>query len=638
MASTDTEYQKALKMGEKASREASAKGESPYLPALDEILRDVRVVREENLGLVDIPLDQIVGTKTSGRKNAFARNFMPLISARSEFAMKWANLLQYQTSEGVTDPIIAYEYRNQFYVLEGNKRVSVFKYLHAYSIEGMVTRIVPEWTEDTETRIFYEFMGFYSRSRINYIWFTREGRFPALSKACGIEPGAEWTDEQRQMFSLRYSRFRGLFQEMGGGKLGITAADALLFYLGIYPYGEMDEKSDAGLKEEITHIWKELSVLNRQEAADVAMEPEKTAPAHLLDRIFASKNTLKVGFIHEKSLEWSAWTYSHELGRMHTADVFGDQIETASYYVDPACPDMEGVIRQAIEEGCTLIFTTTERMLEPSLKLAILYPDIDILNCSITRSYMTLRTYYGRMYEAKFLCGMIAGAMARSSGILYTADCPIYGEIANINAFALGALCVNPEAKVYLNWESAKNADPGRLIREHGISVVSGLDMVRPAQSRRYYGLYQTEGGRVRNLAAPIWNWGKFYEKVTGQVLNGTFRAAGNDNRNARTDWWGMSTGLVELIMARDLPAGVRRLVKLVRSQIRQETFLPFGEPCADQDGQMHTLDTAASIIEMDFLVKNVIGHIPEEDELTEDTLSLLAVSGIRSRKSEDAP
>ena len=47
------EYQAALKLGEKAYRNAVARGEYPYLPALDEILSCVEVQREEKLGLVD---------------------------------------------------------------------------------------------------------------------------------------------------------------------------------------------------------------------------------------------------------------------------------------------------------------------------------------------------------------------------------------------------------------------------------------------------------------------------------------------------------------------------------------------------------------------------------------------------------
>ena len=48
------------------------------------------------------------------------------------------------------------------------------------------------------------------------------------------------------------------------------------------------------------------------------------------------------------------------------------------------------------------------------------------------------RTYYGRIYEAKFITGAIAGAMAQNNRIGYIASYPIFGVPASINAFALG--------------------------------------------------------------------------------------------------------------------------------------------------------------------------------------------------------
>ena len=73
------EYAKALKLGEHAYRSAVSRGEYPYLPALDELLERTDVQTEVSLGLVDIPLDRIVGTKTVGRTSSFAANFMPLM-------------------------------------------------------------------------------------------------------------------------------------------------------------------------------------------------------------------------------------------------------------------------------------------------------------------------------------------------------------------------------------------------------------------------------------------------------------------------------------------------------------------------------------------------------------------------------
>lgn len=73
-------------------------------------------------------------------------------------------------------------------------------------------------------------------------------------------------------------------------------------------------------------------------------------------------------------------------------------------------------------------------MMKDSLKVAVDHPDVKILNCSLNTSHKYIRTYYARMYEAKFLSGMIAGALAENDRIAYIADYPIYGMIANINA------------------------------------------------------------------------------------------------------------------------------------------------------------------------------------------------------------
>ncbi len=72
------DYRKALRLGQKEFRSSVLKGTYPYLQALDEILEHTAVEYTEPLGVVNIPLASIVGTKTAGRKTAFAGNFMPL--------------------------------------------------------------------------------------------------------------------------------------------------------------------------------------------------------------------------------------------------------------------------------------------------------------------------------------------------------------------------------------------------------------------------------------------------------------------------------------------------------------------------------------------------------------------------------
>ena len=112
MATND--YTAALRQGRRSYRAALTKGEYPYLPVLDEIMSYTEVAGMENIGIMDIPLSKIVGTKTVGRSNAFANNFMPLLPEESEFGMKWAAVYKHQIEDGISDPIVAYEFMNQF--------------------------------------------------------------------------------------------------------------------------------------------------------------------------------------------------------------------------------------------------------------------------------------------------------------------------------------------------------------------------------------------------------------------------------------------------------------------------------------------------------------------------------------------
>ena len=111
-------YRLALKAGKKDLQTRTAQNLPTEMPALDSILENVEINYEVPLGLVDIPTELIVGTKTRGRTTSFAPNFMPVLDEASEFASKWSCLCDAHLREGIRDPIIAYEYMNRYYVLE----------------------------------------------------------------------------------------------------------------------------------------------------------------------------------------------------------------------------------------------------------------------------------------------------------------------------------------------------------------------------------------------------------------------------------------------------------------------------------------------------------------------------------------
>lgn len=535
-----SDYVKASKIGKKDYQSKVLKGQLPTLEVLDDILHSTRDYHEVSLGLVNIPLDQIVGTKTSGRSNSFSSNFMPILDVHTEFASKWIALSKYQEEEGIADPIIAYEYMNKFYVLEGNKRVSVLKYYGAASIMGTVTRIIPKLTDDINVRIYYEFMDFYALSEINYINFTQLGSYQKLQSTVGKEPDEQWSSNDKMDFRSLFLSFKSIYISLGGNKLEhITDGDAFLAFISLYGYKDLLEKTDSELKELVSSNYSEFELMSTQKV-DLRMtaSPKKS---FTLSKLLPSDKKLKVAFIYEKTPVSSSWTYSHELGRLHVEETFPDDVKTV-YYDNIDGGTIDDTIKKAIDDGCNVIFTTSPTFSNASLKAAIATPKITILNCSLHDPHTSMRTYYSRMYEAKFIMGAIAGAMSEHDRIVYIADYPIYGTIANINAFALGAKMTNPRARIHLLWSCLKDKNVREQIEAIKPDCVSDQDLSVPEAGTRYYGLYQLfDDGNIWNLAIPIYNWGDFYEQLIQAILDGTWKSDITKNSQAINYWWGLA-------------------------------------------------------------------------------------------------
>ena len=641
------EYSSAYKLAQKDYRAHVQKGDYPYLPALDEILSFVQVEYEIGIGTCEIPLELIVGTKTRGRTNAFASNFMPLLDPQSEFASKWISLCTSLQEEGLRDSVKIYEFMNRFYALEGNKRVSVLKYLDAYSVPCSVIRVVPKRTNSKENEIYYEFMDFYEITKMNIVYFSEKGRFAKFLELTGTPKGQNWTSDDRLEFNSVYTRFRKAFDAKGGSKLPITVGDALLTYMTVFGYEEMKQKTVQEFKKDLNTIWDEFVVLTKEETIELSMEPSKeesspTLYKNLLNLILPDNmNKVKIALFYEQNHKTSKWAYSHELGRLYLENVFPGQVETKSYEnVASGVDDLE-TMEQAVKDGYTLLFTTTPVMIPASLKIAASHPEVKIMNCSVNISHPTLRTYYARMYEAKFLAGAIAGAMTTTNKIGYIADLPIYGTSANINAFAMGAKMVNPNAKIYLDWSTLEDR-PVKITDDPEINFIMDGDLAVPNDTSRRFGLYYIKDGEPDNYAMTTWHWGKLYEKIVRVVLNGTWKEeeAATGSR-AINYWWGLSAGVVDLICSQDLPTSTKRLVDLLRSNICSETLIPFSGELISQDGTvMNEADkvlTPQEIITMNWLIDNVVGSIPPITEFTEKAQKVAKIQGLNKTLVPDA-
>ena len=141
-------YGKARREGLHIYNSALQAHEDPYLPVLEDNVPELSTLSRTSLGILSVPLSRVMGTVSHGRSKAFTRNFLPILDGGSEFASKWDHLYTSVESEGVNQPVTALEYLGYYYVIEGNKRVSVMKAMGSREIEADVTRVWPPRTEE----------------------------------------------------------------------------------------------------------------------------------------------------------------------------------------------------------------------------------------------------------------------------------------------------------------------------------------------------------------------------------------------------------------------------------------------------------------------------------------------------------
>ena len=634
----DQTYIQARKLGLKEVKLRTARHEDPFLPALEELLPHMNALNEAELGSIRIDIDQVVGTRNTARRDAFSASFFPLLEEGSEFAAKWGALAASHVKEGIHDPITAVEYLNRFYVVEGHKRVSVLRFFGAATVRAEVRRLIPPKSDEPEIAVYYEFLDFNRVTRVNYILFDRLGAYPAmLALLCG-EDLTPWDEDRRRSFFSDVTRFRKVFATSPLSD-SLTQDEALLRYLEIFGASALSDRTAAELKNDLAVIVPELKSVRNESEPVLVTDPADGQPRSILSRIVhPSVKTLRAAFLHDKDPERSYWTYAHEQGRIAAQEALDGRVETESRF-DMLEQDFDAAVRELAEKGTDIVFSTTPRLLPATLTAAAAYPNIKFLNCSLNVSHPILRCYYARMYEAKFLTGVIAGALSEQSNIGYVCDYPIYSMPASINAFALGVRMVNPRARVLLEWSTVEGADIDRHFANYGVTAISGQDSLIRDERRLRTGLFLCRGDRQLNVASSFWDWGTFYRKILNSVLDGSW-----DELNSTSDagqtinyWYGLSAGVVDVRVGEKVPAETARLIALLRKSVADGSFRPFDGPIYDQTGELRIAEgeilTPHQILMMDWLVENVDGEIPTPEQLTPPARELVKIQGIHKEE-----
>lgn len=630
MLSSDslTAYLSAKKSGLKEYHMHTGRGESGYLPALESMLKDIEIVAQVELGTFEIPLKKIIGTNSHSRAVSFASNFMPIAPESSEFASKWISVYNHQIEDGITDPVQVYEYLNFFYVVEGNKRVSVLKYLDAYSINASITRLIPKKDPTDHTnQLYYEFLYFNKITGLYSIWLSRRHGFRELLKLLeGYNPqNLHMSNKFLEFEAFVYNVFRRVYHKNGGGQLSITTGDAFLEYAKLC--GIPDSLNEDEITVPVRGLIKELKYFKKDEAIDIQTSPTETSQGlfSTITSFIKPQKQIRAAFVYARTIETSGWTYAHEIGRKQAQEALGDLVSTTYVEGVPEGDSSYEVIKSLAEQGNDVIFTTSPVFRNATLRCALEHPEVKLFNCSESIPNAHVPNYYGRTYEPRFLTGIIAGSMTKNNIIGYSATSPTPEVISCINSFALGAKMVNPYAQIKVAWtrewnSHAKFHGVTEKLIEEGADIISNLVLTIPRNVTREYGVYSMlcsispeEKKPEAYLAAPIWRWGVFYEKILRNVLNGTIKTVGDmfPSHKLVSFWWGIASGVLDIYYSKSkVPYETQRLVQLMRRAIMIGDFEPFTGPLYDNKKNLRAEEdqilSSQQILSMDWLAENV--------------------------------
>lgn len=610
------EYSKALKLGQKDYTARTSKNQRGNLPALDELTSQGRVMAFMKQPQREISLSRVIGTYTAARSNSFAGNFMPLHPENSEFASKWISLCVIHMKEGLRDPVQVYEYLWNYYVIEGNKRVSILKYFNSPSVRADITRVVPQLDDsDPDIAVYYAYLKYDKTGHFKNIRLSSQEKYTQLSELETAYLAANPLPPDTN-FNAMYLQFEAAWQAV---KSPLILGDAFLEYLKIY--GLPAETTISQMKEQLTALLPQMELTSRPplEPTLVLTPRDKPAPG-LISRLFGSRREAKVVFAYPPGRTQDNWIGAHERGRQAMQANLGEQVQSTCLDGLTSRNIYERLSKEAL--GTNLLLITASELALPSLRFSLEHPDCVTLVYSRIREDYRLSTYYGRYYEAMFLCGMAAGMATEAMRVAYiTPKIEYRRHTADINAFALGVKAIRNDAEVLLVWKDVLPEQPATCARGLLAAAQLGADVAYtptfpgikgftlPTDVFSLVARIDREGRPTAYLAAPQWDWGRYYTEIVSSYLNGSLdilKVIDRGDPSVTGLWWGLGTGILRFLSHESLGTASNQMLHFLRTCIARGSFNPFHGPVYDQQHRLQIPEAGApkpyDILNMEWL------------------------------------
>lgn len=271
-----------------------------------------------------------------------------------------------------------------------------------------------------------------------------------------------------------------------------------------------------------------------------------------------AKEDIKVGVLYlSDPSEGSGYSYTHDLGVKGMQEnllLSDDQIER-KIVDDSDEKATEKAIEECVADGCNIIFSTSWGYMQVTADMAEKYPDVYFSHGTGCMSNgKNFNNYFGRIYQARYLSGIVAGMNTKDNKIGYVAaqDSSNSEVTGGIDAFAIGVESVNPKAKIYVDvtnswYDEKKEKKSSERLLNMGCDVMTQhCDTPYPqtlAQEKGVYGIgYNSDMSKETPdscLTSVIWNWSAYYTSAVKSIIDGTW-----DGSNY---YGGMAEGLVSI-------------------------------------------------------------------------------------------
>ena len=335
---------------------------------------------------------------------------------------------------------------------------------------------------------------------------------------------------------------------------------------------------------------------------------------------FTLKDKPKIAMLYFGPKNDGGWTQAFDEARAKVEKEIGQKIQFVENVPEDASA-IKPAAEKFIQRGANIVIGTAFGYSDSFKDLAAKYPGVAFLNGSGTTNGSNLESFYGRTYESQYLCGMAAGAASKTGKLGFVAANPFGVVNWTINAFALGAQKMNPNATVNVIYTGAWN-DPVKERAAAAALIDQGADVIMQHTDSPAAMQIASERGKLAfgqdsemikfgpktQLTSILDTWGPYYIERVKAELAGTWKS--------EDTWGGLDSHMFAMAPYTNMPDDVKKLAEDAEAKIKSGELKPFTGPLKKQDGSEWLAAGATSddgtLLGMNFYVEGVDDQLPK--------------------------